>query len=77
MQAALGAGLPSAWRLEFVAPLAFIALTIPFLRDRAAVAAALAAATVVVATWSLPARLGLALAALVGMAVGMLVRRRP
>lgn len=73
---ALGAGLPAAWRLEFAAPLAFIALTIPFLRDRASVAAALAAATVAVAAWTLPARLGLALAAVVGMAVGMLVRRK-
>ncbi len=37
---ALGAGLPATWRLEFAAPLAFIALTVPLLRDRAMVAAA-------------------------------------
>ena len=71
----LGAGLPQSWRLEFAAPLAFIALTIPFLRDRALVAAAIAAGVTVVVAWALPARLGLALAALVGMAVGLLVRR--
>lgn len=28
----IGAGVPAAWRLEFAAPLAFIAISIPFLR---------------------------------------------
>ena len=73
---ALGAGLPASWRLDFAAPLAFIALTIPFLRDRALVAAAVAAAITVVAASALPARLGLVAAALVGITVGLLVRRK-
>ena len=34
----IGAGVPASWRLEFAAPLAFIAMTIPLLRDRAMVA---------------------------------------
>lgn len=72
----VGTGLPAQWRLEFAAPLAFIALTIPLLRDRAMVAAALAAAVTAIAAWALPMRLGIAAAALVGLAVGMLVRRR-
>jgi branched chain amino acid efflux pump len=72
----VGAGLPSYWRLEFAAPLAFIALTVPLLRDRAMVAAALAAAITAIAAWSLPMRLGLAAAALAGLAAGMLVRAR-
>jgi predicted branched-subunit amino acid permease len=72
----IGAGLPAHWRLEFAAPLAFIALTVPLLRDRAMVAAALAAAATVVAAWALPMRLALAAAALAGIAVGLLVRRR-
>lgn len=71
----VGAGLPAQWRLEFAAPLAFIALTVPLLRDRAMVAAALAAAVTVVALWALPMRLSLAAAAVVGIVVGMLVRR--
>jgi len=73
---AIGAALPAQWRLEFAAPLAFIALTVPLLRDRAMVAAALAAAVTVIAAWALPMRLGLAAAAAAGIAVGMLVRRR-
>jgi predicted branched-subunit amino acid permease len=72
----LGAGLPAAWRLDFAAPLAFIALTIPFVRDRATAAAAVAAAATVVVAWTLPARLGLVAAALAGIVVGMLARRR-
>ncbi len=71
----LGAALPAQWRLEFAAPLAFIALTVPLLRDRAMVAAALAAAVTVVAAWALPLRLSLAAAAVAGIAVGLLVRR--
>ncbi len=73
---ALGAGLPATWRLEFAAPLAFIALTVPLLRDRAMVAAALAAAATAVVGAGLPVRLGLAAAAFAGLAAGLLVGRR-
>jgi len=72
----LGAGLPAQWRLEFAAPLAFIALTVPLLRDRATVAAALAAAITAIAAWSLPMRLGIGAAALVGLSTGLLLRKR-
>lgn len=74
---AVGAGLPAAWKLEFAAPLAFVAITIPLLRDRAMVAAAVAAAITVVLAHGLPFRLGLPLAGMVGIAVGMLVERKP
>jgi predicted branched-subunit amino acid permease len=73
---ALGAGLPAAWRLEFAAPLAFIALTVPLLRNRAMVAAALAAGVTAIAASGLPLRLGIAAAALAGLAAGMLASRR-
>lgn len=73
----MGTGLPAAWRLDFAAPLAFIALTVPLLRDRAMVAAAAAAAATALVAWSLPMRLGIAAAALAGLAVGMLARKRP
>lgn len=72
----VGSGLPAAWRLEFAAPLAFIALTIPLLRGRAMLVAALAAAVTAVAAWTLPMRLGIAAAALVGLAAGLLARKR-
>jgi predicted branched-subunit amino acid permease len=72
----IGAGVPPSWRLEFAAPLAFIALTVPFLRSRSTVLAALAAAATVVAAGALPLRLNLALAAVVGIAAGLLSERR-
>ena len=73
----IGAGVPASWRLEFAAPLVFIALTVPFLRDRATIAAALAAATVVVLAHDLPFRLSIVAAALTGIATGLLFERKP
>jgi predicted branched-subunit amino acid permease len=73
----IGAGVPPSWRLEFAAPLAFIALTVPFLRDRAMVVAALAAGLTVVAANGLPLRMGLLLAAVAGIGAGLLMERRP
>jgi predicted branched-subunit amino acid permease len=71
----IGAGVPASWRLEFAAPLAFIAMTVPLLRDRAMVAAALAAGITVVAASGLPLRLNVILAALVGIAAGVLMEK--
>jgi predicted branched-subunit amino acid permease len=73
----IGAGVPPSWRLEFAAPLAFIAMTIPLLRDRAMIAAAVVAAITVVAAHGLPLKLGIPLAALMGIATGLAFERRP
>jgi len=72
----IGAGVPAAWRLEFAAPLAFIAMTVPFLRDRAMIGAALAAAVTVVAASALPLRLNLIAAAAAGIVAGLLLERK-
>jgi predicted branched-subunit amino acid permease len=72
---AIGAGVPAAWRLEFAAPLAFIAMTIPLLRDRAMVLAAIVAALTVIAAHPLPFKLSIAVAALTGIAAGMAAQR--
>ncbi len=69
---AIGAGVPASWRLEFAAPLVFIAMTVP----RAMVAAALAAAVTVVATSGLPLRLNLIVAALAGIGAGLISERK-
>lgn len=71
----IGAGVPASWRLEFAGPLAFIAMTIPLLRDRAMVGAALAAGLTVVATAGLPLRLNVMVAAIAGITAGMLLDR--
>jgi len=71
----IGTGVPASWHLEFAGPLAFIAMTIPLLRDRAMVAAALAAGLVVIATAALPLRLNVMLAAMVGIGAGLFFDR--
>ncbi len=68
----VGAQLPAAWKLEFAAPLAFIAMTIPFLRSTPMIAAAVSAGATAVLASGLPLRLGLALAAAVGICFGLL-----
>jgi predicted branched-subunit amino acid permease len=72
----IGAGVPASWRLDFAAPLAFIAMTVPFLRDRAMIAAALAAGLTVVAANGLPLRLNLLLAALAGIGAGLAAEKK-
>ena len=72
----LGTAIPESWPLEFALPLTFIAMLVPMLKDRAMVAAALAAGIVALLAAGLPYKLGLVLAALVGIAVGVLMERR-
>jgi predicted branched-subunit amino acid permease len=72
----IGAGVPASWRLEFAAPLAFIALTIPFLRERAMIIAALASGIAVIAAQGLPLRLNIVAAAAVGITAGLLFEKR-
>ena len=66
----LGTALPESWPLDFALPLTFIAMVVPVLKNRPAIAAALSAGVVSLVAFSLPYRLGLILAALVGILVG-------
>jgi branched chain amino acid efflux pump len=66
----LGAAIPASWSLDFALPLTFIAMVVPVLRDRPAIAAAVSAGAVALVAFSLPYKLGLILAALVGIVVG-------
>lgn len=72
----LGATLPESWPLDFALPITFIALVIPALRDRPAVAASLTAGTVALFAYDLPYKLGLMLAGLLGILVGTLLEGR-
>lgn len=71
----LGAAIPASWPLDFALPLTFIALALPAIRDRATVAAAVAAGITVMATRGLPFRLNLLVAALAGVCAGLAVER--
>ncbi len=72
----LGAALPASWPLDFALPLTFIAMVIPVLKDRPAVGAAGAAGVVALLAYALPYKLGFIIAAVLGIAVGMLLEQR-
>jgi 4-azaleucine resistance transporter AzlC len=71
----LGAAIPEAWSLDFALPLTFIAMLVPSLKSRPGIAAALSAGVVALVAFPLPYRLGLILAALVGILVGTFLER--
>lgn len=72
----LGAAIPESWSLDFALPLTFIAMVVPVLKNRPAIAAAFSAGVVALAAYSLPYRLGIILAALVGIVAGTLLERK-
>lgn len=67
----IGAAVPRGWSLDFTLALTFIALVLPALKDRATTAAALVAGVVAVLAAGLPYKLGLMLAAVVGIGAGL------
>ena len=67
----LGAAVPGSWGLEFTLPLTFIALVVPNLNSRATVGAAVTAGLAAVLAYSMPYKLGLIAAALIGVLVGL------
>ena len=69
----LGAQVPASWGLDFTLALTFIGMVIPLLKNRPSIAAALCAGLVAVLTNHLPYKLGLMLAALTGIIVGVLL----
>jgi 4-azaleucine resistance transporter AzlC len=71
----LGAQVPHRWSLDFTLALTFIAIVFPTLKDLATTAAALAAGIVAVLGFALPYNLGLIVAAVVGIGVGLVVER--
>ncbi len=71
-----GAQVPESWSLDFTLALTFIALVVPRLKDRPSVAAALSAGVVAVVLNPWPYKLGLMLAALVGIVVGLSLESR-
>ena len=67
--------IPTAWGLEFVATLALLAMLLPMVTDRAAIACVGVAGIVAALTVRLPLNLGLLLAVMSGVATAMIVDR--
>lgn len=72
----LGTQIPAQWSLDFTLALTFIALVIPTLKDRPMALAAASAALTAVAAYQLPYKMGLILAALVGIGMGLWSERK-
>ena len=72
----IGSLIPPEWDLEFTVPLVFIAVTVPAIRDRAAVMAAAAAVLTALLADGLPYNLGLMAGAFAGILTGYLTERR-
>lgn len=73
---AFSARVPATWQLEFVVPLAFIALLMRFLKDRPTKSSAIVAGVLAVLGVGLPVNLGIVVATLGGITVGMLANSR-
>ncbi|AFK19928.1 branched-chain amino acid ABC transporter permease [Haloferax mediterranei ATCC 33500] len=73
--ALLGTGLPPEWGFEFAAPLVFLALLVPALKNRAAAASGLTGGVVAVAVVvaGVPFHLDIIVAAVVGVLAGLAV----
>lgn len=72
----MGAVIPTGWSLDFTIALTFIALAMPAIHDRPGLVAALTSGITAVLAYNLPYKLGLVLAALVGIAAGMWSERQ-
>ncbi|MEK6753848.1 MAG: AzlC family ABC transporter permease [Chloroflexota bacterium] len=72
----LGASIPANLSLDFALPLTFIAMIVPVLKKRPTIAAALSAGGTALLAYNLPFKLGLILAAFVGIIVGTLLEER-
>ena len=71
----LGTAIPESWSLDFALPLTFIAMVVPTLKKRPTSVAALSADITAILAYHLPFRLGIILAALVGIVVGTLFEK--
>lgn len=71
-----GRGVPADWQLDFVIPLAFIALLMRFLEDVPTKGAALVAGGVAVIAGGAPFNVGLIVAAIGGTVTGLLLDER-
>jgi predicted branched-subunit amino acid permease len=74
--AAVGAQVAPSWALDFAIPLTFLALLMPAVKDRPAVAATIVGGVVAYMGLALPYNLGLILASLSGVGAGLIAERR-
>ena len=72
----LGSSVPESWSLDFTLALTFFALTVPALKDRASLGAAMSAGMIAMIAFSLPLKFGLLVASFIGIVVGLLIESK-
>jgi 4-azaleucine resistance transporter AzlC len=72
----LGAIVPGNWSLDFTLTLTFIAIVVPGIKDKPSFFSAISAGMIALIAYSLPYKLGLLLAAVVGILVGLRLEYR-
>jgi len=72
----LGTQVPANWSLDFALPLTFIALVVPSLKDRAGTAVAATAGIIAIFAAGMPFKLGLVVATVVGISIGIFLDSR-
>jgi predicted branched-subunit amino acid permease len=74
----IGQAIPRAaeWGLDFAMPVTFIGMITPYLRSKPMIFAAVMAGTVSLATFTLPNKMGLIVAAAAGILAGVFSERR-
>ena len=72
----LGAEIPASWGLDFALALTFIGIVVPLLTTRPMLAAAVVAGITAVLAHNLPYNLGLVIAGLAGIGVGVWMEKR-
>ncbi len=63
---------PASWGLDFAMVVTFIGMVVPFIRNRPALMAVIVSAITATLTYSLPNKLGLFIAAILGVAAGLI-----
>lgn len=74
--ALLGEAIPTNLSLDFIVPIAFLAMVAPALRTKAHIAAAFVSIVLALALWWVPFNLGLMIAAIAAMITGAEIERR-
>ncbi|MCX8063122.1 MAG: AzlC family ABC transporter permease [Anaerolineales bacterium] len=72
----VGINLPTSWSLDFTVPLTFLALAVPTIKDKPSLFSALSAGLATVLMSGLPFKIGVVIAAIVGIGIGAIMDER-
>lgn len=72
----VGVNLPTNWSLDFTVPLTFLALAVPAIKDKPSLISAFSAGLATILMSGLPFKIGVVIAAIIGIGIGAIVDER-